>query len=249
MNGSIIWRWFAFKELDDQQQNIFCREFQKPVATNGLSTRNLFHHLQQRHKVEHEEFVQIHAETQTTKPLRSSAPKQTLLQTSFTKEQVPVHQLITESTERAFSKVLSSDKKNRPLADTEVLQTIKEALKPLPTTVSRHLKAAILSCANPPGPGLFEYRNSKYADPSTSDVLDIASLLETRVKARHISGEKLDARRHKVNTEAESLPSGLASCLPEPADQSSLASFFERTSTTTSTTRTHKDAVEAELSS
>lgn len=51
---------------------------------------------------------------------------------------------------------------------------------------------------------IVEYLNWKYADPSTSDLLDIASLLDPRFKARYISSEKL------VITEAESLPSDQA---------------------------------------
>lgn len=89
--------------------------------------------------------------------------------------------------------------------------------------VSWHLKRAILSCGNPSSPALFKKLNTKYADLSTSDLLDIASLLEPCFKARHISGEKLDAPKHKVITEAESLPSGPASCLSEPADQKEAA--------------------------
>lgn len=46
---------------------------------------------------------------------------------------------------------------------------------------------------------IVEYLNWKYADPSTSDLLDIASLLDPRFKARYISSEKL------VITEAQSL--------------------------------------------
>lgn len=226
---------------------------------------------------------------------------------------LPGHQLTTESAtrwgsrlqmtervleqERALSKVLSSDKKTRPLVptwqDIEVLEAIKKALKPLqdftdalsgeeyvtlsyirpvlhlfnnsllaPEAGDTELYNSIKSC-------IVDYLNTKYADPSTSDLLDIASLLDPRFKARYISGEKLDALKHKVITEAESLPSDQARCLSElpdppvtePADRGeaavavpptakkkkSLASFFEHSTPTTSTTRTQKDAVETEL--
>ena len=82
-NGSIVWRWFGFKVSDDQQQNVFCKECRKPVATKSSSTTNLFHHLQQRHKVQYEECVKLRAATQNTKPPQPPAPKQTMLQTSF----------------------------------------------------------------------------------------------------------------------------------------------------------------------
>ena len=67
---------------------------------------------------------------------------------------------------------------------------------------------------------IVDYLNSKYADSSTCDLLDIASLLDPRFKAWYISGEKLDALKHKIITEVESLPSDQASCLselPQPA--------------------------------
>nr|XP_054594508.1 E3 SUMO-protein ligase ZBED1-like [Nothobranchius furzeri] len=82
-NGSIIWKWFGFKLSDDQQQNVFCKECRKPVATKGSSTTNLFHHLKQRHKVEYEESVKLRAVTQTTKSSQPVVPKQTLLRASL----------------------------------------------------------------------------------------------------------------------------------------------------------------------
>lgn len=110
---------------------------------------------------------------------------------------------------------------------------------------------------------IVEHLNSKYADPSSSDLLDSASLLDSYFKARYISGEKPDALKHKVLTEAESLPSDQASCLSEPADQreaavagpptakkkKSLASFFEHSTLATTNTTHTQDAVETELSS
>ena len=80
-NGLIIWRWFGFKVSDDKQQNVFCIECRKLVSTKGSSTTNLFHHLQQHHKVQYKECVNVRA--QATKPPQPSAPKQTLLQASF----------------------------------------------------------------------------------------------------------------------------------------------------------------------
>lgn len=68
---------------DDQQQNVFINNVEKP-ATKGSSTTNLFHHLQQHHKVQHKECVKTRAVTQAKKPPQPSALKQTLLQASFT---------------------------------------------------------------------------------------------------------------------------------------------------------------------
>lgn len=80
-NGSVIWRWFGFKVADEQQNKVFCRECRKHIPTKGSSTTNLFHHLQQRHKVQYEECVKLRAAPQSVK---SPAPKQTTVQKSFT---------------------------------------------------------------------------------------------------------------------------------------------------------------------
>ena len=224
---------------------------------------------------------------------------------------LPGHQLITESATRwgsklnmiervleqesALAKVLSADKKTRPLVptwqDIEVLEVVKKTLKSLQdfTDALSGEEYVTLSYIRPvlhlfntsllaPEEGdtelcksikfcIVDYLNNKYADPSTSELLDIASLLDPRFKASYISGEKIDALKHRVITEAESLPNDQASCLsdpavPPPADQGeaavavpptakkkkSLASFFEH-GTPTSTTQTQTGAVENELSS
>ena len=94
---------------------------------------------------------------------------------------------------------------------------------------------------------------------------------QTLLLASFTLGVPYERTSNKVITEAESLPSDQVSCLSElpdpavtePADQSeaavavpptakrkiSLASFFEHSTPTTSTTRTQKDAVETDLSS
>lgn len=84
-NGSIIWRWFGFKVSDEQQNNVFCRECRKSVATKGSSTTNLYHHLQLRHKVQYEECVKLRAVAQTAKSSEVPAVKQTTLQHSYTR--------------------------------------------------------------------------------------------------------------------------------------------------------------------
>ncbi|KAL4005537.1 hypothetical protein ACER0C_005250 [Sarotherodon galilaeus] len=83
-NGSIIGRWFGFKVSDEQQNNVFCRECRKSVATKGSSTTNLFHHLQLRHKVQYEECVKLRAVAQTAKSSEVPAVKQATLQHSYT---------------------------------------------------------------------------------------------------------------------------------------------------------------------
>ena len=47
-NGSIVWKYFGYKVSDEWQNQVFCRECFKSVATKGSSTYDdLFHHLQQ----------------------------------------------------------------------------------------------------------------------------------------------------------------------------------------------------------
>lgn len=70
---------------DEQQNNVFCRECRKSVATKGSSTTNLYHHLQLRHKVQYEECVKLRAVAQTAKSSEVPAVKQTTLQHSYTR--------------------------------------------------------------------------------------------------------------------------------------------------------------------
>lgn len=88
-NGLLIWRWFGFKVSDVQQKNVFCRECCKPVPAKSSSTSNLFHHLQQRHKVQYEECVKNCMLQPRPWSLASLPPKnnqkQTTLQNSLTR--------------------------------------------------------------------------------------------------------------------------------------------------------------------
>lgn len=161
---------------------------------------------------------------------------------------LPGHQLITESAtcrgsrlqmiarvlqqESALAKVLSADKKTRPLVwamyswqDIEVLEVVKKARKPLQdvtdalsgeeyvtlsyirpllhlfnTSLLAHEEGDTELCKSIKS-WIVDYLNSKYADPSTSDLLDIASLLDPRFKASYISGEKMYALKHRVITQ------------------------------------------------
>ncbi|KAL7824411.1 hypothetical protein SRHO_G00294770 [Serrasalmus rhombeus] len=198
--------------------------------------------------------------------------------------------------ERALSKVLSADMKTRPLVLTwqniEVLEAVQKALKPLQdfTDALSGEEYGTLSCVRPvlhlfntsllaPGEedgelcksiktSIVNYLNNRYADPSTSDFLDIASFVDPQFRAKYIQSEKTDSLKHKVVLEAESLLSYQSRCLselpgpavPESVDRReaavahtakkkrSLASFFQQ-STTTSTTFTQREAIENEFSS
>ncbi|XP_076836729.1 E3 SUMO-protein ligase ZBED1-like [Brachyhypopomus gauderio] len=196
--------------------------------------------------------------------------------------------------ERALSKVLSADIKTRPLVltrqDIEVLEAVQKALKPLQdfTDALSGEEYATLSYVRPvlhlfntsllaPGEeeselcksiktSIVDYLNNKYT--STSDLLDIASLVDPRFRAKYIQSERMDSLKHKIILEVESLLSYQDRCVselpalaaPESADREeaaiaptakkrrSLASFFQP-SPATSTTFTHREAIESELSS
>lgn len=113
---------------------------------------------------------------------------------------------------------------------------------------------------------IVDYLNSKYEDPSTSDLLNIASFVDPRFRAKYIPSEKMDTLKQEVVMEAESLLSDQGrSCelpepdpaVPEPADQGeaavavppttkkkkSLASFFKH-DTVTNTTHTKRERIE-----
>ncbi|XP_026016977.1 zinc finger BED domain-containing protein 1-like [Astatotilapia calliptera] len=135
--------------------------------------------------------------------------------------------------ERALSKVLSVDMKTRPLVptwqDIEVLEAVQKALKPCQdfTDALSGEKYVTLSYVRPVlhlfntsllAPGeedselcksiktrIVDYLNNKYADPSTSDLLDMASFVDPRFRAKYIPSERINALKHKLILEAESL--------------------------------------------
>lgn len=88
-SGSVIWRWFGFKVSDEQQHHVICRECNKQVTARGGSTTNLFHHLKQWHKLQYEESLKLRAAEATAashrQPEKAPAPKQSSLQTSFSR--------------------------------------------------------------------------------------------------------------------------------------------------------------------
>ncbi|XP_045905911.1 E3 SUMO-protein ligase ZBED1-like [Micropterus dolomieu] len=188
---------------------------------------------------------------------------------------LPSHQLITESATRwgsrqqmiervleqegALAKVLSNDKKTRHLVptwqDLEVLEAVQknESLLACELGDSELCKAIKTS--------IVEYLNSKYSDPATTDLLEMASFVDPRFRATYIPSEKVDALKHRAVLEVETLladqpPYLHVPTVPEPADgeaavapkAKTLASFFkQRTATTTAPTK--RGAIENELSS
>lgn len=116
---------------------------------------------------------------------------------------------------------------------------------------------------------IVDYLNSKYTDPATSELLDIASLVDPRFRDKHIPSEKIKAVKNQAVMETESLmadqgsywpdpavctvptPTDLVTIMPPTAKSSlSLASFFKQSTTTTiSTSLTRKEETETEVSS
>ncbi|XP_059371308.1 E3 SUMO-protein ligase ZBED1-like [Carassius carassius] len=195
--------------------------------------------------------------------------------------------------EGALAKVLSNDKKTRHLVptwqDLEVLEAVQKVLKPLQDftdalsgeeyiTLSYvkpvlHLfNENLLACEEGDSEicksiktSIVEYLNSKYSDPATTDLLEMASFVDPRFRATYIPSEKVDALKHRAVLAVETLLADQSSCqppclcvptVPEPADGEAavapkakrLASFFKkRTATTTAPTK--REAIENELSS
>ncbi|XP_063763471.1 E3 SUMO-protein ligase ZBED1-like [Eleginops maclovinus] len=170
---------------------------------------------------------------------------------------LPSHQLITESATRwgsrqqmiqrvleqegALAKVLSQSLLACEEGDSELCKSIKTSI--------------------------VEYLNSKYSDPATTDLLEMASFVDPWFRATYILSEKVDALKHRAVLEVETLLADQSSghltpdlhvpIVPEPADgeatvapkaKRTLASFFrQRTATTTAPTK--RGAIENELSS
>ncbi|KAL2081911.1 hypothetical protein ACEWY4_021729 [Coilia grayii] len=221
---------------------------------------------------------------------------------------LPAHQLITESPtrwgsrvqmvervleqERALAKVLSADKKTRPLVltwqDIEVLEAIQRALKPLQeftdalsgegyVTLSYvrpvlHLFNSKLlapqegdgELANTIRHTILTYLNDKYSEPSTSDLLDMASFVDPRFRGTYVCSEKLAALKERVIYEAQELlandaapnqvspQSAAEQCFvtdpaPPVAKKKTLASFFEQDATPSAFSP--RESIQNELSS
>lgn len=116
---------------------------------------------------------------------------------------------------------------------------------------------------------IVDYLNAKYADPATSDLLDMASLVDPRFRDKYIPSEKINAVKKQAVFKAESLLADQGRCQPDPAvptvamptdqveimpppakkKEKSLACFFKQSTATTISTLTRREAIETELSS
>lgn len=195
--------------------------------------------------------------------------------------------------ERALAKVLSADKKTRPFVltwqDIEVLEAIQRALKPLQdftdalsgegyVTLSYvrpvlHLFNSKLlapqegdgELANTIRHTILTYLNDKYSEPSTSDLLDMASFVDPRFRGTYVCSDKLAALKERVICEAQELlandaapnqarpHSAAEQCVvtdpaPPVAKKKTLASFFEQDATPSSVF-SPRESIQNELSS
>lgn len=148
--------------------------------------------------------------------------------------------------ERAITKVLSADKKARHLIptwqDIEVLEAIQKALKPFQdftdalsgkeyVTISyvrpvlHLLNTSLLAHKDDDSElcksiktGIVDYLNAKYADPATSDMLDMPSLVDPRFRDKYLSSEKVNSMKNQAVLEAETLLADQGSCHPDTAE-------------------------------
>lgn len=197
--------------------------------------------------------------------------------------------------ERAITKVLSSDKKTRHLLltwqDLEVLEAVQKALKPLQeftdalsgedyvtlsyvrpvlqlfNTSTLAVEEGDTDLCSSIKSTIVDYLNVKYADPATSDLLDMATFVDPRFKDMYIPRDRVDAVKRRVVEEATSLlaegsqPELAVHTLSEPADQEvsmappvakkkkTLACFFKQSTVTSGNTLTQQERIENELSS
>ena len=171
--------------------------------------------------------------------------------------------------ERGLSKVPSADKKSRPLVfiwqDVDIMESVKKALKPLQDITDALSEYVTLSYVRPVlhllntslvapeeeemelcksiKAHILEYLNSKYSERKTSDLLDIASLLDPRFRASYIAKEKLEGLKCTAVQEVEASlrdQGGTSHELPGPAAEpqldeppakkrKTLSSFFKKT--------------------
>ncbi|KAG1960983.1 zinc finger BED domain-containing protein 1-like [Pimephales promelas] len=135
--------------------------------------------------------------------------------------------------EKAISQVLKADRKARHLVpswqDIDVMESVKKALSPLRDftdalsgedyvsvsyikPVLSLLKVNILSpndddteLTKTMKQTVLDYLTDKYQDPTTDDLLDMASLLDPRFKTQYIASDKIEAIQARAVSELESL--------------------------------------------
>lgn len=205
--------------------------------------------------------------------------------------------------EKAISQVLKEDKKTRHLVpswqDVDVMESVKKALGPLRDftdalsgedyvsvsyvkPVLHLLKVNILSLNDEDTEltktmktTILAYLTDKYQDPTTDDLLDMASLVDPRFKTQYIDKEKIEGIQTRAVSELESLltiqyptssdqqPTSSTSTstsqspdedqTPPKKAKKSLASFLKvsgvvsASATTTSASSSLKEAIEGEL--
>ncbi|XP_056097499.1 E3 SUMO-protein ligase ZBED1 [Rhinichthys klamathensis goyatoka] len=135
--------------------------------------------------------------------------------------------------EKAISQVLKADRKARHLVpswqDIDVMESVKKALSPLKDftdalsgedyvsvsyvkPVLYLLKVNILSLNDEDTEltktmkqTILNYLTDKYQDPTTDDLLDMASLLDPRFKTQYIASDKIEGIQARAVSELESL--------------------------------------------
>ena len=123
--SSVVWRHFGFLKSDTKQSSVHCKLCRAHVPTKTGNTTNLFHHLKQRHPLEHGELLQTQHGTSTSLP-----PKTT-----------PVQQQ-QKTIESALSSVINYDKKSKRHCDitNAVAYCIAKDMLPISTVENKGFK-------------------------------------------------------------------------------------------------------------
>jgi len=194
--------------------------------------------------------------------------------------------------ESSLTQVLQADKKTRHLAltwqDMDVLESVNKALSPLveftdalsgeqyvsvsylkpvlhlfneqvlkaqddDTQLTKDIKVRIL-----------DYLNEKYADQSTQELLDMASLLDPRFKTTYIEAERVNYMKDKAAAEMENLgaeqrmsaegvslpPAEAPEEIPAKKKKKSLGSFFKiKSRRCQDVPQSERESIEMELNS
>lgn len=162
--------------------------------------------------------------------------------------QAMIERLIEQ--EKAVSQVLRDNKKTRHLAptwqDMDVLESMNQALSPIKDftdalsgerypTVSYlkptlHLfntdilknKVTDTELTKTIKEGILKYLNEKYDDPTTDDLLNLASLVDPRFKTTYIQKERVDYIKTKAAAELQKLAAEQAVLHPSAAPATSV---------------------------